>query len=834
MFELAALILCVAVVIALSGWRAPPKVWAATLLALALASQITLVREGMATIPFRLLNIVVWLLAAMFVAVSIPPLRRKFVVTPIFHALRRAMPRVTDTARQALDSGSVGFEAEFFAGKPDWQKLRAVPPITLSSEEAAFLDGPTERLCGMIDDWQIRHQRKEIPEDIWNFLKTEGFLGLRIARQHGGLGFSAQAVSLILGKVASRSPDVFAVLMIPNTLGLGELIETFGTEAQKRDQLPRLARGEEIPCLALTSPASGSDAATMSDIGTIARGIFDGVETLGIRLSWDKRYITLAPDATLIGLAFRCFDPDHLLGKGEDIGISIAIVPAGHPGVQIGRRHVPSGGAFGNGPTKGRDVFIPLAWVIGGDAMLGQGWRMMMGCLSASRAIAIPSCSAAGAKVMLRVSTAYGRIRRQFGSPIARMEGIEEPLARIIEFAYIAEASRAILAAIVTCGEQPSVISALVKYQLSERLRGAANDAMDLHGGRAFFDGPSNYLQSVYQMVPAAITIEGPNIVTRALIVFTQGVLRSHPYLPREIDACMDENEAQGLASFETAFLGHIGFAVSNLARALLHNATGGRFCHVPDQAPQTAEWYRQLSRASRNFALIADLTVLLLGRKLRTKQKLTGRLADALSELFLLSCGLKRYEDDCRPDDDRQILAFAAQNGLYRFQEAIRGTIDNFPIPWARLLMRFIVFPFGLPYRPAPDWLGHKIVSLAAEPGETRDRLTRYIYVSRDENDISGLLELALEKAIKAEEAAAKIDRAAKRGIVRRYHGIDFIADAVAGNVISEQEARLLREANALAARVVAVDDFDPDELRPNYMRSGHNTKAVQNAAGE
>lgn len=834
MFELAAFIFSLAVVIALAAWRASPKVWAATLLAFAMASQIAGGGAGIGTLSFRLLNFTAWLLFAIFVTLSIPRLRRKFLVAPIFRTLRRAMPRVTDTARQALDSGTVGFEAEFFGGKPDWQKLRAVPPVVLSPEEAAFLDGPTERLCRMIDDWQIRHQRKEIPEDVWSFLKAEGFLGLRIFSKHGGLGFSAQAVSLILGKVASRSPDVFAVLMIPNTLGLGELIETYGTETQKRDQLPRLAHGEEIPCLALTGPASGSDAATMSDIGIIARGRFDGVETVGIRLSWDKRYITLAPEATLIGLAFRAFDPDNLLGKGEDIGITIAVIPARHPGVQIGRRHLPSGGAFANGPTQGRDVFIPLAWVIGGSDMLGQGWRIMMECLSASRAIAIPSCAAAGAKVMLRVSTAYGQIRRQFGSAISRMEGVEEPLARIIELAYVAEASRAILAAMVTCGEKPSVISALAKYQLSERLRGATNDAMDLHGGRAFFDGPNNYLQSIYQMVPATIAIEGPNIVTRALIVFTQGALRSHPYLPWEIDACMDANEARGLAAFETAFLGHIGFTVSNLARALLHNASGGRFCHVPDRASETAEWYRQLSRASRNFALIADLTVLLLGRKLRTKQKLTGRLADALSELFLLGCALKRYEDDGRPDDDRHILAFAIQNGLYRFQQAIRGTIDNFPIPWARRIMKFTAFPFGLPYRPAPDWLGHKIVRLAAEPGETRDRLTRYIYFSRDENDIGGLLELALEKAIKSEEAAAKIDRAAKRGIVRRYHGIDFIADAVAGNIISEQEARLLREAGALAARVVAVDDFDPDELRPNYMTAGHNIRALQNAAGE
>jgi len=502
--------------------------------------------------------------------------------------------------------------------------------------------------------------------------------------------------------------------------------------------------------------------------------------------------------------------------------------------VQVGRRHLPCGAAFSNGPTRGKDVFIPLAWVIGGEAMVGRGWWMITECLATSRAIALPGCAAAGAKAMLRVSTAYGRIRRQFGFPIAKMEGLEEPLARMVETAYVSEACRAVIAAMVDRGDKPSVLSALVKYQTTERLRRSVNDAMDLHGGRAIFDGPANYIQSIYQMVPAAITIDGANIVTRGLITFTQGALRSHPYLGDEIKACQDENESRGLAVFEKAFLAHISFSLSNISSALLHNITGGRFCAVPDKTSGTNRWYRQLSRASRNFALVADLTVVALAREIRTKQKLTGRLADALSELFLLACVLKRYEDDGRLGDDRQFVAFAMQNGLHRFQEAIRGTIENFPIMWLRLLMRVAVFPLGFPYRPAADWLGHKIVGLASEPGATRDRLTRYIYVSNDPLDPTGLLEVTLEKVIKAEEIQKKVERAARRGLVRRFHGIDWIGDAISKNIITQQEENLLRDAETATARVIAVDDFDPDEVRPNYMIAGHNIRAVGEAAGE
>lgn len=824
---------CVAAVLALCMRQAPMWLWAMVAGAAALIWRTGLIYGEFIFPRFNMLGILAWVPLAVFAVLALP-LVRHAIASRAYGLIRKTLPKVSDTETQALEAGTIGFDAEFFSGRPDWAKLRAVPPITLTPEERAFLDGPTEELCRMINDWQVRHTEREIPEPIWDFAKKHGFLGMLISKEHGGLGFSAQAQSLILGKIASRSPDVCTIVMVPNSLGPGELIEKYGTEAQKHHYLPRLAQGLEVPCFSLTGPTSGSDAATMRDIGTVTKGMFEGREVLGIKLSWDKRYITLGPKATLVGLAFRLFDPDKLLGTSEDIGITVALIPANHPGVNIGRRHLPSGAAFPNGPNWGTDVFIPMDYIIGGEKMVGQGWRMLMECLAAGRAISLPSSGAAGAKAMLRFTTAYGRIRKQFGLPVARMEGLEEPLARMIEAAYVNEAGRAVTASMVSRGEKPSVISAIMKYQSTERLRRSVNDAMDLHGGRAICDGPSNYLQSAYLMIPVGITVEGANILTRSLITFAQGALRSHPFLYREIQACQDTDTKRGLAAFETAFFSHVAFSLSNGVGAFFHNVTGGLFGKVPPQAGGTAEWYRQVWRASRSFAFVADLTVALLGGGLKTKQKLTGRMADALSELYLIACALKRFEDDGKPANDRHIVALAAQNGLFRFQEAMRGTIENFPIAPVRWLMRVVVFPFGSPYRPASDRLGSTCVRLAIEPGDVRDRLTRYIYVSRDVNDPTGLLEVALEKVVASEEAEKKLERAIRQGTVRRFHGLDWIGEAVTKGVLTEAEGILLREAEALTARVIAVDHFDPAELKPNYMKPGHNARAAQSAAAE
>ncbi|MGD9503108.1 MAG: acyl-CoA dehydrogenase, partial [Methyloceanibacter sp.] len=513
-------------VFALAMNRASLRAWALAAALLTLSAQMGLASGELHLPVFSVWALLGWLLAALLFAASRPEIKRDYFVLPAYRALKGAMPTISETEREALEAGTVGWDAELFSGTPDFDKLRRIAPITLTPEERAFLDGPTAELCRKLDDWRIRHELEDIPEDIWRFVCERGFLGMLISKEHGGLGFSAQAQSLVLGKIGSRSAGGVTIVMVPNSLGPGELIEKYGTEEQKHHYLPRLARGEEIPCFALTGPFSGSDAVAMRDIGTVARGKHEGRDTLGVKLTWDKRYITLAPNATLLGLAFRLFDPDNHLGRGEDVGITLALIPTSHPGVEIGRRHVPAGTGFPNGPTRGNDVFVPIDWIIGGKERAGQGWRMLMNCLAAGRSISLPATSAAAAKGLLRTSTAYARIRKQFGLPIGFMEGVEEPLARMVEAAYALEAARAVTAAMVSAGEKPAVISALLKYVSTERMRQSVNDALDIHGGRGICDGPSNYLQGAYQMAPVTITVEGAIILTRTLIAFAQGAVR--------------------------------------------------------------------------------------------------------------------------------------------------------------------------------------------------------------------------------------------------------------------------------------------------------------------
>jgi acyl-CoA dehydrogenase len=832
MAEFVFFVLCLAGVFALAIYRAPLWAWAAALAVAILSWQTGLLHGAFEEPALSALGLLAWAPVAVLAGLSIPGLRRAALIEPVFRTIKGQLPKVSQTEREALDAGTIGFDAELFSGTPDWQKLREVAPISLSGEEKAFLDGPTNELCRLVDDWAIRHSMKEIPAPVWAFIKQHGFLGMLISKQHGGLGFSPQAQSLVLGRIASRSPDVCTLVMVPNSLGPGELIEKYGTPEQKAHYLPRLAKGIDVPCFALTGPTSGSDAATMRDVGYLTKALHHGKEVIGIKASWDKRYITLAPQATLIGLALRLFDPQNVLGRGEDLGITVVLVPADHPGVEIGRRHLPSGTAFPNGPVSGSEVFIPIDWVIGGEKQVGQGWRMLMECLAAGRSISLPSSAAAGAKSLLRNTSAYARIRKQFDLPIGKMEGLQEPLARMVENAYVIEAARAVTAAMVSRGERPSVLSAIMKYQTTERMRRSLNDAMDLHGGRAICDGPANYLQSAYQMMPVAITVEGANILTRSLITFAQGALRSHPYLYREIEACQDDNGRRGLAAFEAAFANHVSFSLANVFGALFHNLSFGLFGSVPDKAYGTAEWYRQLWRASRNFAFVADVTVAVLGGGLKVRQSLTGRLADALSELYFLACVIKRYEDDAKPANDRHIVALCASNGLYRFQEALRGTIDNFPSAPVRWLMHAVVFPFGGHYKPATDRLGRQVAELVLAPGEVRDRLTRFIFVTYNPNDPTGLLEATMAKAVEAEAAEKKLDRAVRAGTVRRFHGNDWIAEAVAKDVITDREGQLLRELETLTARAIAVDHFDPAEVRPHYMTPGHNARAIKSAA--
>ena len=771
-----------------------------------------------------------WLPAIILGLLSWRPCRRVLLTRPVFGLVKRVLPPVSKTEQEAIDAGTLGFDAELFSGRPDWEKLRAVPPVVLTEEEQRFIDNEAEQLCQMLDDWEIRHNQNDIPEHIWNFVREKGFLGMLISKEHGGLGFSAQAQSVILGKVSSRNPDASIVVMVPNSLGPGELIEKFGTDAQKQQYLEPLAKGREIPCFALTSPSAGSDAASMRDVGYVEKGMYNGQEVIGIRISWDKRYITLAPKATLLGLAFHLFDPQNYLGKGSDPGITLALIPANHPGVKIGRRHLPSGSSFPNGPTTGENVFIPLDWVVGGADRVGQGWRMLMSCLAAGRAISLPASSTAGAKALLRYTSAYARIRKQFAIPIGRMEGIEEPLALMAETAYTLEAARAVTSAMVSQGAKPAVISGLMKYQCTERMRACLNAAFDIHGGKAICDGPSNYLQSAYQISPVSITVEGANILTRSLIVFAQGALRSHPYLYAEIEAAQNADREAGFLAFEKAFEAHVAFAASNIFGSIFHNVTFGLFATSPGNAA-APRYYRQLYRAATNFALMADLSVALLGGGLKTKQRTTARLADALSELYFVCCLLKRFEDDGQLEAERPVFDYAVQRAFHGFYAAMHEAIDNFPVLAVRPLLKLCVFPLGNHFRKPKDSLAKTVVRAVLEPGEVRDRLTRYIFVSHDEHDQTGLLEVAMKKVVEAEEADRKLERAVRAGTVSRYLGNDWIKEAQDKGILSGDEADLLRYTERLVARVIAVDDFDADAVKPHYA-PGDNARAVLEAA--
>ncbi|MGN6100441.1 MAG: acyl-CoA dehydrogenase [Devosia sp.] len=770
----------------------------------------------------------VFLPAAILGLLCIPDVRMLVLTGPAYSFVKSILPRVSRTEQEALDAGTVGWDAELFSGKPRWDRLFAVPKGELSAEEQAFLDGPTNTVCSMIDDWDIRHNRADMPESVWRYLKQQGFLGMLISKEHGGLGFSAQAQSQIVSKIASRSIAAGITVMVPNSLGPGELLEKYGTPEQKAKYLRRLAAGEEVPCFALTAPYAGSDAASMRDVGVVTHGTYQGKRVLGVRLTWDKRYITLAPVATLIGLAFHLHDPENLLGKGENVGITLALIPANHKGVHIGRRHYPARSAFMNGPIQGKDVFIPIDFLIGGPDYAGQGWRMLMECLSTGRAISLPAIGSISIKQALRVTSAYARIRRQFGLYVGLMEGVAEPISRMVKSAYAFEAARSLTAAMVDQGQRPSVLSAVLKYQATETMRARLNDAMDIHGGRAVQDGPSNYLFSGYMNTPVAITVEGANILTRTLITFAQGALRAHPYLYREVAAVQSKDRRAGLVAFDAAFRGHIAFMLRNVFGSFLHGISFGVFASTPVEH-EMAWWYRQLARYSQAFALCGDWTVAFLGGELKARQQLSGRLADILSELYILSATLKRYEDEGRLAEDRPLVAAIARDGLFRMEQSFDAVFANFPNRVLGAVMRFLVFPLGRHARPAADPVNNRLAAAVLKPGTFRDRLTLGTYVSTDPHDVTGILEDALVKVVAAEEIEAKFIRAVKKGIIERRLDRDAIADAVEANVITSEEAAVLRVADEATDRVIRVDDFSPEELMRIESQRDPETRAAE-----
>ena len=818
MLALAVILIGVAGFLTLSMRRAPLWQWAVGMAVLAVLS-----RFGWDGVTFGIYtDLPGWLLALLpaivFGLLSITPIRRLAVATPAYGLVKSILPRVSRTEQEALDAGTIGWDAELFSGRPRWDQLLGIRKATLTAEEQAFLDGPANKVCSMIDDWDVRHNRADLPPDVWAYLKEQGFLGMLIGKEYGGLGFSAQAQSQVVSKVASRSVAAGITVMVPNSLGPGELLEKYGTPEQKDKYLRRLAKGQEVPCFALTGPYAGSDAASMRDVGVVTYDMYQGKKTLGVKVSWDKRYITLAPVATLVGLAFHLHDPDHLIGDVEHVGITLALVPASFPGVEIGRRHYPARSAFMNGPIKGRNVFIPVEFLIGGIEYAGQGWRMLMECLSTGRAISLPAIGTISIKQSLRVTSAYARIRRQFGIAVGIMEGVAEPLSRLVRSAYTFEAARGLTASMVDEGQKPAVISALLKYRTTEAMRDRVNDALDIHGGRAVQDGPSNYLFSGYMTTPVAITVEGANILTRTLITFAQGALRAHPYLYAEIAAAQDKDRRHGIAAFDAAFSGHLSFMLRNMAGSFLHALTFGRFASTPVQH-EMARWYRQLARYSQSFALVGDWTVAFLGGDLKRKQRLSGRMADILSDLYLLSAVLKRYEDEGRIREDGPLVDAIAKDHLFEIEQSFAAVFANFPNPVLRWLMRILVFPLGRHQHPASDRETYRLARAVLRPGPFRDRLTMGAYVSMDPKDVTGVLEDALIKVTRAEEIEAKFVRAIKKGIIERRLDRDAITDAVDANVLTEAEAAVLRLADQATDRVIRVDDFDFDELAAKQL---------------
>ncbi|HXQ30951.1 MAG TPA: acyl-CoA dehydrogenase [Steroidobacteraceae bacterium] len=757
---------------------------------------------------------VLWVLYAPFALLNLAPLRLAFITKPFLLIYRRLLPSMSSTEREALEAGTVWWDGELFTGGPDWDKLMSAKRPELTAEEQAFLDGPCEDLCRMVDNWEVAHVLGDLPPAAWDFMKARGFFAMIIPKRYGGLEFSAYAHSCVLVKLSSRSATLASTVAVPNSLGPGELLLHYGTEEQKNHYLPRLARGEEVPCFALTGPRAGSDAAALPDVGIVCKGTWQGRELLGVRLNFSKRYITLAPVATVVAVAFRLMDPDKLMGEVTDVGITVALVPRATPGVTIGRRHLPLNVPFQNGPVHGKDVFVPLEALVGGPKMAGQGWRMLVEQLSVGRCISLPSNTTGGAKAGVFATGAYARIRRQFNTPVGNFEGVAEAIARMAGHTYIMDAARSVTAGAIDGGEKPSVPSAMLKYHCTELGRMVANDAMDVHGGKGICLGPKNYLAGGYEAVPIAITVEGANILTRNLIIFGQGAVRCHPYVLREMTAAKDPDRERGLAEFDRALFGHIGFTLSNATRSLVMALTLARFTHVPDAGAST-RFFQHINRFSASFAFAADIAMLSLGGYLKKKETLSARLGDVLSNMYLASMVLKHHANQGRPEADQPIVEWACRTLLYHAQEQLHGFLRNFPTRWLAMLMRLCIFPRGLTYSAASDRLGRQIVDVVMTPSEARDRLTHGIYRTVEPGNPLGLLQEALMLSLIAEPLEKRIRvEGTKTGRVTALELPGQVQQALAAGIITETEAAQLRDYDRKVMELVHVDDFDPREI--------------------
>ena len=765
------------------------------------------------------MQILIWTIAGLVVAILfVPALRRPVLSRHVLKWFQSVLPPMSQTEKAAIDAGTTWWDADVFSGKPDWDKLLKFPATPLSDEEQAFLDGPVEELCVMLDDWQINHELNDLPENVWQFLKVNCFFGMIIPKEHGGLGFSPRGQSEVVMKIATRSPAAAITVMVPNSIGPAELLLHYGTEDQKNHYLPRLANGRELPAFALTNPHAGSDAGSMPDTGVVCRGTYRGKETLGFRVNWQKRYITLGPVCTVLGLAFKAVDPEGLLGNSGHPGITCALVPADTDGVTIGSRH-DTGSAFQNGPNSGKDVFVPMDWVIGGQQQVGNGWKMLMNCLSVGRAISLPALGAAAGKLCSRTTGAYARVRKQFKTAIGSFEGIGEVLARIAGMTYRMDSARLLTAGALNDGEKPAVISAILKYHNTEGMRKVINDAMDVHAGRAVCDGPTNYLRSTYRMVPVAITVEGANILTRSMIIFGQGAIRCHPYVLDEMQAAADNDKAKGIAAFDRLLFKHIRFTAGNAIRAVAHGLTGARFAKAPRN--QNRYYYRQLTRMSAAFAFLTDVALLTLGGELKRREGLSARFGDILSHLYMASAVLKRFEDEGANETDRPLVEWALQDSLATIQDRMLGILDNFPSRLLATALRALVLPLGRPYRAATDKVSQAVASLLLAQSESRDRLTRGMFIPAAKNEPVSDLERLL---FRVDEIEPLVKTAAKHcgSEARLWSDPGAIDSAVADGVLEQLDGVKLREYGQLLMSVLSVDEFAVDQAKQSAAIGG------------
>jgi acyl-CoA dehydrogenase len=758
-------------------------------------------------------NALLALAFALLALSNVESLRRDNVTRRLLSVYRRMLPSMSKTEQEALEAGNVWWDGELFTGMPDWRRLRNLPKPQLTPEEQAFLDGPSEELCRLLDDWQITHELADMPPNVWQFIKENKFFAMIIPKDYGGLGFSPLANSMVLAKIASRSAVAASTIGVPNSLGPAELLLHYGTDEQKQRWLPGLASGVEVPAFALTSPRVGSDATALVDTGVVCRGTYAGQEVVGIKLNWDKRYITLAPVATVLGLAFKLYDPEHLLGDSDEYGITAALIPVQTPGVEIGRRHFPINIPFQNGPTRGRDVFVPLDAIIGGTKMAGQGWRMLVEQLAVGRSIVLPSNALGAAQAALYGTGAYAKIRRQFNLPIGKFHGVGEALARMAGSVYTMMAASRVTCTAITNGEKPAVPSAILKYHNTEMGRQVANDAMDVHGGKAIMLGPKNYLARGYEAVPIAITVEGANILTRNLIIFGQGAIRCHPFVRAEMDAARDPDREAGLVAFDRLLFKHVGYALSNAARSLVMAVTLARFTDVPSSGPQR-RFYQHVNRYSASFALITDAAMFTLGGELKRRELISARLGDVLSYLYLASMVLKHYQDQGEPDEDLPLVEWSCRSLLYRTQEQLHGLLRNFPNRWVAAILRFFIFPRGRTYFAPSDELGQEIVELIINPTPTRERLAAGIYKAVEPGNPIGLLQQAMELAEQIKPLERRIFDARKSGEIKAEDIPGQIDEAERKGVLTPVEAEAVRAFDRRVLDLTGVDDFDPADL--------------------